>query len=85
MTQAMSAATEGRVRGVIARTFNLSAEQAKGPLAMNQLPAWDSLGHMQLVAALEQEFGLTFPAYAVSELTSVEAIVGVIAQEQGGS
>lgn len=75
--------TERRVRAVIGRTFGLSPEQAKGHLAINQVPAWDSLGHMQLVAALESEFGLTFPAYAVSELTSVEAIVKALAEAKG--
>lgn len=70
--------TEVRVRGVIARTFRLSAEQAAGPLQMGDPPAWDSLGHMGLVADIEKEFGVRFPGYALPELVSVEAIVRAV-------
>jgi acyl carrier protein len=66
---------EERVRALITRTFRLLEEAAAGDLHMGDPPAWDSLGHMGLVAALEQEFGVRFPVYALPELVSVPAIV----------
>ena len=35
---------------------------------------------MTLVAALESEFGVTFPVYSISELTSLDAIVAAIGE-----
>lgn len=67
--------SELRVREVLAKALNLTPEQAKGPLELNVHPAWDSMGHMQLVVALERDFGVRIPDFAIAEMTSVPAIV----------
>lgn len=36
---------------------------------------WDSLKHVSLVVALEDELGVTVPADRIGELTSIEALV----------
>jgi acyl carrier protein len=69
---------EERVRAVIARTFRLSEEAATGDLRMGNPPAWDSLGHMGLVAAFEQEFDVRFPGHVLPELVSVPAIMDAV-------
>jgi acyl carrier protein len=66
---------EKRVRETIMRVFQLSPADAQGELRMNNPPQWDSLGHMQLIIELENDFGLTFPTYQIAELTNVDAIV----------
>ena len=37
--------------------FGIDAETAK-TLKFQQIPAWDSVGHMGLVAQLEEQFGI---------------------------
>ncbi len=69
---------EQRVRVVIARTFLLSEETAAGDVRMGNPPAWDSLGHMGLVAALEQEFDVRFPGHVLPELVSVPTIMDAL-------
>ena len=69
---------EERVRKVIAETFNLSREEAQGDLRMGSPAKWDSLGHMELVLKLENEFGLMFPNFVIAELVSVPAIARAI-------
>jgi acyl carrier protein len=66
---------EVRVRRVIAQVFRLGSEASQGELRMSDPPAWDSLGHMELVAALEKEFEIRFPGYLLAEIVSVPAIV----------
>lgn len=44
------------------------------------IDAWDSASHLNLVLALEAEFGVQFDADEISELTSV----GAIRQRIGG-
>lgn len=73
---------EIQVRGVIARVFNLSPEESAGELRMGNPPQWDSMGHMQLVIELESAFGLTFPTYAMAELTDIAAITQAIEQHR---
>jgi len=45
---------------------------------MGHFPLWDSMGHMQLLIEIEQEFGLTFPTYEIAELLSTQAIIKAV-------
>ena len=63
-----------RVRAAIAKTFRLSETDARRDLRMSDPPAWDSLGHMDLIAAVEKEFGVRFPGHALGEVVSHEAL-----------
>lgn len=40
---------------------------------------WDSLGHMTLVAALEERFGLQFEVDEIMEMATVAAILSILA------
>jgi acyl carrier protein len=64
------------VNQVIATTFGC-AEDLPGK-AMGSIPGWDSMGHMMLVAALENHFDIRFPTHALAELTSPESIAQAI-------
>ncbi|MND08480.1 hypothetical protein D3C83_311020 [compost metagenome] len=48
---------------------------------MGTIPQWDSMGHMTLILALEQEFGVAFESYQIADLTSVPAIVAALAEQ----
>lgn len=67
-----------RVRETIRELFRLSPEDAAGELRLGSPPQWDSLGHMELLAALEGEFGLMFPVSAVSQMTTLDGIIRAI-------
>ncbi len=73
--------TEARVRSVIEQTFKVTGG-ANQEYAMGALPGWDSMGHMQLVVALEQAFDVQIPSYALSEMTDVSSIVKVIEESR---
>lgn len=66
---------DSRVREVIVTALRLPPEAVYGDLRMSSPPAWDSLGHMSLMMAIEKAFGLRFPNHLLAELTSVDAIV----------
>jgi acyl carrier protein len=76
-----AAQIENRIRAVIARTFGIPIAEAAGDLRMGNPLAWDSIGHMQLMFALESEFGMTFPTYQIAELQSVPDIVRAISSQ----
>lgn len=73
---------EQRVRKVIATTFRLSPNDAQGDLRMGNPASWDSLGHMELVLAIEAEFGVTFSNFVIADLVNVPAIAHAI-EEKG--
>ena len=63
-----------RVRSVIARTFEITEAELPVPADVDSVVKWDSLGHMELIEALEQEFGLEI-AHADAVLLLGEAAI----------
>lgn len=63
-----------RLRSAIAKQLGVSATEITPNLKMGDHPAWDSMGHMGLVAALEKEFAVRFPSHALPRITSVVLI-----------
>lgn len=64
-----------RVRAVIARTFELEADALPAEPDADNIQKWDSLGHLALIEALEEEFGLELDHAAAVEMLSASAIV----------
>jgi len=70
-----------RVITCLQQALVLTDEQANGITADTgswELPEWDSLAHMRLLAMLENEFGIAVTEDHVSELTSVGAILAAL-------
>ena len=44
---------------VFIESFSVSESQMIDTLAYNQIPSWDSIGHMAMIAALETAFGIS--------------------------
>ena len=71
---------ENRLRQIIARVFKVSADTLAPDSGPHSIPAWDSAGHMNLILALEKEFGVQFGDDEVVELVSLEAIATALAR-----
>jgi acyl carrier protein len=66
---------EGRVRDVIASVFRLSPENLPARLEPDTVPGWSSLRQVQLMMALEAEFGVEVDPNAIPDLVTEQAIV----------
>ena len=69
---------ETRVRSVIAQVFSLRPEDVTPDVKLGNPPAWDSMGHMELLVAVENEFGVRFRAHDIANLTNVPAIAAAV-------
>ncbi len=67
-----------RLRSVVADVLGLGVEQVSASSAAGQLDGWDSFGHLQLVLALEAEFGVQFDPQKIPELTTVARLQGYL-------
>jgi len=78
----------GRVRDRILTTaaeiFHCPEQAVAQASALEDLPGWESIAHLNFILALEQEFGCTFTDLEVERLTSVPAIIDVIDGKQRG-
>jgi acyl carrier protein len=71
----MTSSIEQRVRQVMALVFNLPDTEVGGDASIMQTPGWDSLGHANLMLAVEEEFEVTLSPDEVVDLQSLEDIV----------
>ena len=69
-----------RLRAVFAEVFEVPAESIEGDASVETLPTWDSLRQLELMLALELEYGVRVPADAMLELQSVSAIEDFLAE-----
>ncbi|MCH7751649.1 MAG: acyl carrier protein [Planctomycetes bacterium] len=75
----MSAAVLDDVRQTVAEVFFVDAQQVSADSSPESISAWDSMGHLNLVLAMEQKFGMTFDPDQIPQLTSVQAIAEAVA------
>jgi len=78
----MSTMTE-RLRAVVARTFRMRVEQVDDATTPAAVAAWDSLGQIDLVTALEQEFAVEFGLDEIMLMNSVGEIRSILERRNG--
>lgn len=66
---------EARVKKILAQSFNIAVESINEDTSSDNVAKWNSLAHMNLVVALEEEFGVSFTDEQIIEMLSYPLIV----------
>lgn len=66
---------EEQVQQVIAEALGVDASVIKLDLGINDIPEWNSMGNMAIIAALEEKFEVEIPLEDLFELTNVQSII----------
>jgi acyl carrier protein len=69
------------VGDVIADVFGLPREDVTETTERDDIPEWDSLGHLNLMLALEDAFNISFTVDEMPDLVSVPAIVAKVIEK----
>lgn len=75
---------EQRVSRVFVETLNLDAAQGADRLVYNEIEGWDSVGHMMLVAGLEQEFDCMLEMDDILDMSSFAKAVEIMCRYADG-
>jgi acyl carrier protein len=67
-----------RVQAAFHDAFGTDPQSISLETTPNEVPAWDSVGHLDLASRLEQEFGVTLDVDDLMEMESVRTIVKII-------
>lgn len=67
-----------RVKSSVAGTFNVPLDSITPATSSKNLKAWDSMGHLTLILALEQEFEVYFATEEIEGMAEVADIVSVL-------
>ena len=65
---------ENALKQVMATLLNVDASAIDQEASMDTIPSWDSLRHMNLVLALEEEFKVSIPDEDAGNITSYKLI-----------
>jgi acyl carrier protein len=63
-----------QLRQIVADVFGIAASDVTPQLGVGTLEQWDSLGHLQLMLAIESEFGTQFDPRRIPLLITVQLI-----------
>lgn len=70
---------EQRIHRIVSELFALPADGVVPESSPQTIEKWDSVGHLNLVIALEQEFRIAFSPEQIEQMTDVREIVGLVA------
>lgn len=70
--------TRSKIEEIFREVFDDDQLQLSDSLSSETHLKWDSLGHIRLVSALEDELSLTFTLEDIEAMTSVAKILAVV-------
>lgn len=74
-----------RVQSVLAEVFDLEPDAVGADTSTDSVEDWDSLQHLTLVLALEEEFGIHFDDEESVTLLSYPLIVEIVTERLGSA
>jgi len=60
------------------KIFNDDAIEISPETTANDIPGWDSLGHIKLMVSIEKKFSIKFTAKEISNLKNVGELLTII-------
>jgi acyl carrier protein len=72
----------GELRALFTEIFQVQPGDVNPETQFGELPQWDSMGHMDLMVALESKYGIEISAESISQLISIPAIIARIEAKQ---
>ena len=69
---------DDRIKNVMSAVFEIPVEQIQDDSSPDTIDSWDSLKHMNMVVALEEEFNVQFTDDNIIELINLKLIMAVL-------
>lgn len=69
---------ETRIKEVMSSVFDVDVNTLNEESSQDTVEQWDSMKHLDLVVALEEEFGITIPIEEVGNLINLKYIKLII-------
>ena len=77
---------ETKLKSVIAAILEIDENSVDQNTSMDNVESWDSIKHMDLILAIEEEFGVSVPDEEAADLTSyalIKLVVANLVKDQG--
>ena len=77
----MDSNIEDRIKNIMSAVFEMSVDEIDENSSSDSIHSWDSINHMKLVVALEEEFNIEFKDAEIIELINTKLIVLVLSEK----
>jgi acyl carrier protein len=75
--------TELKVKTIMARVMRIDIAKIADNSSTDTIDTWDSLNHMKLVLALEEEFEIAFDDAQIEHMITFAKVISLISQLKG--
>lgn len=69
---------EQKILNLIAKTLEVDVEEVELDTAVGDLPEWDSLHHLMIIKAIEEEYNIKFEQEDLAELEDVSDLIALV-------
>ena len=69
-----------KLNKILADSFEISEAEVLKDLSMDDISSWDSLTHMSLIVAIEDDFGIELTGDDIADMTSCDAIRAIVSK-----
>ncbi len=70
--------TATKLKNIFVRELGMEPDEITNDLSYGATAEWDSVGHMHLISAIEEDFGFTFDDADISELTTLPKVQAAV-------
>ena len=74
----MSEQTSNRIKEILASVFSVDKSIINDQSSPENIETWDSLQHMNMIVALEEEFGITFNDEQITSMLDFKSVVEAV-------
>ena len=67
-----------KYRKVFSKSLSIDENKVKNELKYNDIPEWDSIGHMTLMSGLEEEFNISLETDDIVDFSSFEKGIEIL-------
>lgn len=75
---AVSGDTRAKLFALMANLFECSVDELSDDTGPGDIPGWDSLGHVSLMAEIQDTFGKHIPVEDAIEVESINDIIAIL-------
>jgi len=75
---------EERLRKIMADVFLLDINEIDANSSPDSIPQWDSIGHLNLVTAIEEEFGIKIDDEQIVQMLNFKLVAEIVKESMKG-
>jgi acyl carrier protein len=73
-----------KIKNIMSAVFDIDKDIIGDDASTTNLENWDSINHMNLVLAIEEEFNIVFDDEEIVQITSLKSIEDTLAKKVSG-